>query len=118
MTGHVHASQRVRSWTNQIATALSHVGKNPRLAWIVGYSAVVFVLLRATIYLYQPYLEERGLGPVAIGVLFAGVYGQADVMLVCGAVGILGLALLAVARIRVRAEAPAVPLGTDGSGRA
>jgi MFS family permease len=199
---------RARSWGTQITSALAHVARNPRLAWIVGYSAVVFVLLRATVYLYQPYLEERGLGPVAIGLLFAGVYaiasfvayrtyhlrqrvgdelllwsllavlavsfiglagagrgpwmlallvvqavangvsspltkpllnaeisdsrqraavlsvesmarraamgvfaplvglyGQADVMLLCGAVGILGFALLAVARVRVRSDA-------------
>jgi MFS family permease len=54
--------------------ALSEVARNGRLAWIVGYSAVVFVLLRATVYVYQPYLEERGLDTAEIGVLFAGVY--------------------------------------------
>lgn len=54
--------------------ALAEVARNGRLAWIVGYSAVVFVLLRATIYVYQPYLHERGLGPAETGVLFAGVY--------------------------------------------
>ena len=54
--------------------ALAEVARNGRLAWIVGYSAVVFVLLRATIYVYQPYLHERGLGPEETGVLFAGVY--------------------------------------------
>jgi len=32
------------------------------------------MLLRATIYLYQPYLHQRGLGPIGIGFLFAGVY--------------------------------------------
>jgi fucose permease len=55
-------------------SALSEVARNGRLAWIVGYSAVVFVLLRATVYVYQPYLAERGLGTAEIGVLFAGVY--------------------------------------------
>jgi hypothetical protein len=60
--------------------ALDEVRANPRLAWMVGYSAVVFVLLRATIYLYQPYLKERGLGLVAIGLLFAGVYVVASVV--------------------------------------
>ncbi len=54
--------------------ALAEVARNGRLAWIVGYSAVVFVLLRATVYVYQPYLEERGLHTAEIGVLFAGVY--------------------------------------------
>ncbi|MBA2539555.1 MAG: MFS transporter [Deltaproteobacteria bacterium] len=58
----------------QTLSALAVVARNGRLAWIVGYSAVVFVLLRATIYVYQPYLEERGLATGEIGVLFAGVY--------------------------------------------
>ena len=70
----------MRSWRGQIAAALGEVAKNPRLAWIVGYSAVVFVLLRATVYLYQPYLHDRGLGPVSIGLLFAGVYVIASVV--------------------------------------
>jgi MFS family permease len=64
----------MRSWAHQTVGALLEVGRNGRLAWIVGYSAVVFVLLRATVYVYQPYLAERGLGTVEIGVLFAGVY--------------------------------------------
>jgi len=56
------------------------VARNGRLAWLVGYSAVVFALLRATIYVYQPYLDERGLGPAEIGALFAGVYVVAAVV--------------------------------------
>lgn len=78
--GRVPAGVVLRSWTQEIAGALGEVGKNPRLLWIVGYSAVVFVLLRATVYLYQPYLEERGLGPDAIGLLFAGVYVVASLV--------------------------------------
>ena len=62
------------AWTRDIASAVGDVARNGRLAWLVGYSAVVFVLLRATIYVYQPYLEERGLGPTGIGLLYAGVY--------------------------------------------
>jgi hypothetical protein len=31
-----------------------------------------------------------------------GLWGEADVMLMCGAVGMLGLVLLAFARVRVR----------------
>ena len=54
--------------------ALAEVLRNGRLLWLVGYSAVVFALLRATVYVYQPYLAERGLGTVEIGALFAGVY--------------------------------------------
>lgn len=70
------ASARIvwRSWGRQMSGALGEVGRNGRLAWLIGYSAVTFMLLRATIYVYQPYLHARGLGPISIGVLFAGVY--------------------------------------------
>lgn len=70
----------LRSWGAQMRSALAEVACNPRLAWLVGYSAVVFVLLRATVYIYQPYLKERGLGTVAIGCLFAGVYVVASLV--------------------------------------
>jgi MFS family permease len=65
---------RGRSWGAQMARAVRDVTNNGRLAWLIGYSAVMFMLLRATIYVYQPYLEERGLGASAIGLMFAGVY--------------------------------------------
>lgn len=64
----------LRPWWQQVLAALGEVGRNGRLLWLVGYSAVVFALLRATVYVYQPYLAERGLGTVEIGVLFCGVY--------------------------------------------
>jgi MFS family permease len=62
-----------RPFRADMAGAIREVMHNGRLAWLIGYSAVVFVLLRASIYLYQPYLHARGLGPLGIGVLFAGV---------------------------------------------
>ena len=43
--------------------ALGEVARNGRLAWLIGYSAVVFMLLRATIYLYQPYLARARARP-------------------------------------------------------
>jgi MFS family permease len=65
---------RVRTnWFQQTFAAIVEVTRNGKLAWLVGYSAVVFALLRATIYVYQPYLKERGLGTFEIGLLFAGV---------------------------------------------
>lgn len=60
-------------WFQQTFAALGEVARNGKLAWLVGYSAVVFALLRATIYVYQPYLQERGLATFEIGLLFAGV---------------------------------------------
>jgi hypothetical protein len=77
---HVPARDVLHSWTKQITGALAYVVRNPRLAWMVGYSAVVFVLVRATVYLYQPYLQARGLGLVAIGLLFASVYCVASIV--------------------------------------
>jgi MFS family permease len=68
------ASAVMQSWGKQMTAAVGEVTRNGRLAWLIGYSAVVFMLLRATVYLYQPYLQQRGLGPIAIGLLFAGVY--------------------------------------------
>ncbi len=63
-----------RGWTKQMSGALVEVARNGRLAWLVGYSAVVFVLLRATVYVYQPYLDSRGFDAIDIGMLFAGAY--------------------------------------------
>lgn len=68
-----------RGYAREIRFAIASVLTNPRLAWLVGYSAVVFVLLRATIYVYQPYLTERGLDPIEIGALYAGTYAVAAV---------------------------------------
>ncbi|MGE0547063.1 MAG: MFS transporter [Kofleriaceae bacterium] len=68
------------SWKGQTVDAIGEVVRSPGLAWIVGYSAVVFVLLRATVYVYQPYLVHRGLGPVEIGLAFAGVYVVASLI--------------------------------------
>lgn len=60
-------------WWQHTFAALEEVVRNGKLAWLVGYSAVVFALVRATIYVYQPYLAERGLSTLEIGLLFAGV---------------------------------------------
>ena len=54
--------------------ALADVAASGRLAWMIGYSAVVFVLLRATEYLYQPLLKSHHLSYVEIGLVFAAVY--------------------------------------------
>lgn len=60
------------AWARQVVAAVTTVARRPGLAWLVGYSAVVFALLRATVYVYQPYLRDRGLGPGRIGLAFAG----------------------------------------------
>lgn len=65
---------KFQSWWRDVGVALGQVRGNRRLAWLVGYSAVVFTLLRATIYVYQPYLDQRGFGTAQIGLLFAAMY--------------------------------------------
>ena len=63
-----------RAWYRHMRGALGDVARNGRLGWIIGYSAVVFVLLRATVYLYQPFLERRDFAYYEVGLVFAAVY--------------------------------------------
>lgn len=63
-----------RSWQRHMRGAVADVARNGRLAWIIGYSAVVFVLLCATKYLYQPYLNARSFSYSEVGLIFAAVY--------------------------------------------
>ncbi len=72
-------SQRVlrtdmRSYVQHMKDALSDLVRNKQLIWVIAYSAVAFVLLRATVYLYQPYLNTRGFGIKETGFVFAGIY--------------------------------------------
>jgi MFS family permease len=64
----------------QLRDAFRAVGRQRRLQWVIAYSAIVFVLLRATIYIYQPYLKGAGYGIAATGLIFAGVYLVAAVV--------------------------------------
>lgn len=61
------------TWASQLRAALAAVLGSDRLRWLIAYSAVVFALLRATMYIYQPYLADRGLGAPEIGGLYAAV---------------------------------------------
>jgi hypothetical protein len=54
--------------------AIGDVRRSTRLLWVMGLSALLFVLIKFTNYLYQPYLDSRGYGLVATGFVFAGVY--------------------------------------------
>jgi MFS family permease len=102
----------LRPFGQQVLAALGEVSRSGRLLWLVGYSAVVFALLRATVYVYQPYLGERGLGTAEIGALFAGVYLVAalvayrthhlrahlgDERLLWGLLGVLGASFVGLA---------------------
>jgi len=67
--------EELRAWVELMGGSLRDAARSPRLGWIIVYSAVVFALLRVTIYLYQPYLDDRGFHYWQTGLVFAGVYG-------------------------------------------
>ncbi len=109
------ARQVVRAWTTHMRAAGRDVLRSSRLKWIIGYSAVVFVLLRATVYLYQPYLAHQGFSPGETGLVFAGVYllasfvasrGQAlrrrfgDETLLWSLLGLLAVSFVLLAEVR------------------
>jgi MFS family permease len=63
----------ISEYMRHMGASLREVASSRALGWIMAYSAVVFVLLRATEYLYQPYLEGRGFSIAETGFVFAGV---------------------------------------------
>jgi MFS family permease len=63
----------LRLWTRHMIDAVKDVATSSRLAWLIGYSAVVFVLLTVTKYLYQPYLGDQHFSLHAIGIVYGGV---------------------------------------------
>jgi MFS family permease len=67
-------------WVRLMRRALSELVHNGRLAWLIAYSAVVFTLLRAAQYLYQPYLKSYGLDYGEIGLVQASVYVAASLV--------------------------------------
>lgn len=64
----------LRAYLRLMGRAIVEAARSPRLIWIIAFSAVVFMLLKSTIYLYQPYLEARDFGVAATGLVFSGVY--------------------------------------------
>ncbi len=54
--------QRWISYQSLMSGAIRMVTRSSGLVWIIGFSAVCFMLLRATDYLYQPYLRALGFG--------------------------------------------------------
>jgi hypothetical protein len=67
------ASEGVREYLRLMGQSLGQVARSRMLAWVIGYSAIVFVLVRSGEYLYQPYLDERGFSVSEIGFTFAGL---------------------------------------------
>jgi MFS family permease len=68
------AAEAAREYVRHMSASIGDVVRSRPLAWVIAYSAVVFVLLRATIYLYQPYLQAQEFSVAGTGFVFAGVY--------------------------------------------
>jgi hypothetical protein len=63
-----------RECVNDMRASIAMVGRRRNLAWAIGYSAVVFVLLRSTEHVYQPYLKASGFDIAETGLIFAATY--------------------------------------------
>jgi MFS family permease len=63
-----------RDYHAHVRASLRFVAGRGPLVWVIAYSAVVFVLLRATEYVYQPYLKVSGFSIAETGMVFAAVY--------------------------------------------
>lgn len=66
--------EELRDYAGVMGRAIGDLPRNRRLLWIMGYSAVVFTLLKITIVLYQPYLDSRGFSLIERGLVFAGIH--------------------------------------------
>jgi len=67
-------SQRPREYLAHARASFRLVASRRALVWAIGYSSVVFVLLRATEHVYQPYLRASGFSVAETGVIYAAVY--------------------------------------------
>jgi MFS family permease len=63
-----------REYAAHMRESLRLVAGRPALRWAIAYSAVVFVVLRATEYAYQPYLRASGFSIAETGMVYAAVY--------------------------------------------
>jgi MFS family permease len=68
------AALRPADYAQHLLVSIDIVASRRRLLWAIAYSAVVFVLLRTTFYVYQPYLRDSGFNLAQTGFIFAGVY--------------------------------------------
>jgi hypothetical protein len=69
-----------RDYHAHVLSSLRMVAGRGPLVWAIAYSTVVFVLLRATEYVYQPYLKVSGFSVAETGMVFAAVYLVAAVV--------------------------------------
>jgi len=72
--GMTSSGSALSAYVGHMKQSVRDVAKNGNLAWVIAYSAVVFVLVRSTEYLYQPYLDARGFSVSEIGFIFAALF--------------------------------------------
>jgi MFS family permease len=63
-----------REYARHMRDSFRIVARRAPLLWAIAYSAIVFVLLRATVYAYQPYLKASGFSIAQTGMVFAAMY--------------------------------------------
>ena len=67
------AGAELRVYLEHMGRSIGDVVRSRMLAWVIAYSAIVFVLVRSGEYRYQPYLDSRGFSVSEIGFTFAGL---------------------------------------------
>jgi MFS family permease len=73
---------KVQKWGGYVphmSRALSTALRHERLRWAILYSSLIFILLRVSLWLYQPYLADAGLNLGSTGLVFAGLYAVAAI---------------------------------------
>jgi MFS family permease len=68
------ARDEARAYFQHMRESLGDARRNKALLWVLVYSAVVFMLLKAIVYLYQPYLESHHFDYAEVGFIYAGLY--------------------------------------------
>lgn len=69
-----HTSMAPADYARHMRDSVRFVAGRSPLLWAIAYSAVVFVLLRASVYAYQPYLKVSGFTIAQTGLVFAAMY--------------------------------------------
>ncbi len=67
----------LRVYHGHIRTALREIRSQQALMWTIGYSTLLFVLIRVTDYVYPPYLKAAGFDVLTTGLIFGAMYGVA-----------------------------------------
>jgi MFS family permease len=73
-SGPRRASLSPAEYVRHMRDSVRDVARRGPLVWAIAYSAIVFVLLRATVYAYQPYLKVSGFSIAETGMVFAACY--------------------------------------------